>query len=100
MNSERIYKVLLSPHVSEKAALQGDRANQVVFRVAPDATKPEIRQAVETLFEVKVDGVNIVNIQGKRKRFGRFQGRRNGVRKAYVRLAAGQEIDFVEGGAD
>ncbi len=95
MNTERMYDVLLSPHVSEKAALVGDRGNQYVFKVARDATKQEIRQAVEQLFGVEVEAVRVVNIKGKVKRFGQRLGKRNGLRKAYVRLKEGQEIDLV-----
>ncbi len=94
MNQERVMQVLLAPHVSEKSTLAADQANQVVFRVALDATKPEIRKAVETLFKVSVENVTVVRSQGKRKRFGRLQGRRSDWKKAYVRLAPGSDIDF------
>ena len=94
MNQERVMQVLLAPHVSEKSTLAADQANQVVFRVALDATKPEIRKAVETLFKVSVENVTVVRSQGKRKRFGRLQGRRSDWKKAYVRLAPGNDIDF------
>lgn len=87
-------KVLLAPIVSEKASLVADRNNQYAFRVAGDATKQEIGQAVELLFDVKVDQVQVVNRKGKQKRFGKRMGRRNDTRKAYVRLVAGQEIDL------
>ncbi|KDE39668.1 MAG: 50S ribosomal protein L23 [Nitrincola lacisaponensis] len=97
MNPERIYKVLLGPHISEKATIVADGSQQVVFRVAPDATKPEIKKAVEQLFNVKVEGVNVLNIKGKTKRTARGLGKRNDVRKAYVRLADGSEIDFMAG---
>ncbi|OZG70909.1 50S ribosomal protein L23 [Hahella sp. CCB-MM4] len=96
MNQERLYKVLLGPHISEKATLLAEINNQVVFRVAPDAKKPEIKKAVESLFDVKVESVQVVNIKGKTKRTMRGLGKRNDVRKAYVRLAAGQSIDFVD----
>jgi large subunit ribosomal protein L23 len=94
MNQERIYKVLEAPHISEKATVVADSSGQVVFRVITGATKPEIKQAVEQLFEVKVIAVRVLNAKGKtrRNRFG--IGRCNNIRKAYVRLAAGQEIDF------
>ncbi|MDG5500862.1 50S ribosomal protein L23 [Marinobacter sp. BGYM27] len=95
MNQERIYKVLLGPHVSEKASLVAE-SNQVVFRVAPDATKPEVKRAVEQLFNVKVEGVQILNRKGKLKRTVRGFGKRDDIRKAYVRLAEGQDIDFVD----
>ncbi len=96
MINERIYKVLLAPHVSEKATIVADKNSQYVFRVAPDATKPEIKAAVEALFEVKVQSVQTVNIKGKTKRTARGFGKRNDVRKAYVRLAEGQDIDFAD----
>ncbi len=94
MNQERILKVLLAPHISEKAALLADNNEQYVFKVIPTATKTEVKQAVETLFDVNVQSVNMINIKGKRKVFKGRQGQRNGVRKAVVRLASGQEIDF------
>lgn len=94
MNPERIYTVLQGPHVSEKTALRADAANQFVFRVAGDATKLEVKKAVEKIFKVKVEKVQVVNIKGKvkRNRFG--LSRRPGTKKAYVRLAEGHEIDF------
>ncbi|WP_294945606.1 50S ribosomal protein L23 [Sulfurivirga sp.] len=95
MNQERIYQVLLAPHISEKSALLADKADQYVFRVAADATKPEIKAAVEQLFDVKVKSVNVINIRGKQKFFRGRPGRRNGVRKAIVRLMPGQEIDVI-----
>jgi large subunit ribosomal protein L23 len=97
MNRERIYKVLVAPHISEKATLVAEKHGQYVFRVAPDATKPEIKKAVEQLFDVKVTGVNIVNVKGKTKRTQRGVGKRSDVRKAYVCLADGHDIDFVDG---
>ncbi|ABC32860.1 Ribosomal protein L23 [Hahella chejuensis KCTC 2396] len=96
MNQERLYKVLLGPHVSEKATLLAEINNQVVFRVAADAKKPEIKKAVEALFDVKVESVQVVNIKGKTKRTARGMGKRNDIRKAYIRLASGQSIDFVD----
>ena len=97
MNPERIYKVLLGPHISEKATIVADGSQQVVFRVASDATKLEIKKAVEQLFNVKVEGVNVLNVKGKTKRTARGMGKRSDVRKAYVRLADGSEIDFMAG---
>ncbi len=94
MNKERLMQVLLSPVVSEKSTIAADAARQYVFKVSPDATKPEIRKAVEMMFDVKVENVRVVNIKGKSKRFGTIQGRRNGLRKAYVKLAEGGDIDF------
>ncbi|WP_404367982.1 50S ribosomal protein L23 [Marinobacter sp.] len=95
MNQERIYQVLLGPHVSEKASMVGENS-QVVFRVAPDATKPEVKKAVEQLFNVTVEGVQILNRKGKLKRTARGFGKRNDIRKAYVQLAKGQDIDFLD----
>lgn len=97
MNKDRLMQILVSPVISEKSTMAADLSRQYVFKVLPDATKPEIRKAVELMFEVKVEDVRVVNIQGKSKRFGATMGRRNGVRKAYVRLAEGSDIDF--GGA-
>ncbi|WP_114418047.1 50S ribosomal protein L23 [Marinospirillum perlucidum] len=96
MNQERLYKVLLGPHMTEKAAVQADERNQYVFKVASDATKPEIKKAVEQLFDVKVDAVNVVNNNGKTRRTLHGLGRRKGFRKAYVSLAEGQAIDFAD----
>ena len=95
MNEERLLKILLAPHVSEKATRMAERHNQVVFKVARDAAKPEIKGAVEMLFKVKVKGVTVVNVKGKRKRFGALAGRRSDWKKAYVSLEAGHEIDFL-----
>ena len=95
MNEERLLKILLAPHVSEKATRVAERHNQIVFKVARDAAKPEIKDAVELLFKVKVKGVTVLNIKGKRKRFGAMQGRRSDWKKAYVSLEAGHEIDFM-----
>jgi large subunit ribosomal protein L23 len=96
-NQERLLQVLLSPQVSEKATMIAERSNQVVFIVTPDATKPEIKAAVELLFKVRVNSVQIANAKGKSKRFGRTMGRRSDVRKAFVCLERGQEINFAEG---
>jgi large subunit ribosomal protein L23 len=95
---ERLMQVLLAPVVSEKSTFVGEKANQYVFRVAPDATKPEIKAAVELMFSTQVKSVSVVNVRGKQKRFGRYMGRRNNWKKAYVALQAGQEITFAEGG--
>lgn len=94
MNQERVYKVLLGPHISEKATMLADGKNQFVFKVAVDATKLEIKTAVETLFEVKVADVNTVKNNGKAKRTARGIGKRKDWKKAYVALQAGQDIDF------
>ena len=97
MNEERIMKVLLAPHVTEKAAVVGESSNQYVFQVMTDATKPEIKKAVETLFEVEVDAVRVSNVKGKVKRSGANLGRRKNWKKAYVRVKDGQTIDFMGG---
>ena len=97
MNQERIMKVLLGPHVTEKTTNIGESSNQYVFQVMTDATKPEIKQAVETLFEVDVDAVRVTNVKGKEKRFGQRMGRRKDWKKAYVRVKDGQSIDFMGG---
>lgn len=94
MNQERLMKVLLSPHVSEKATVVAEKHKQFVFRVAPDATKPEIKQAVEQMFSVQVEQVRVVNCGGKTKRFGASYGKRSDFRKAYVALKPGFDIDF------
>ncbi|MEL7537172.1 MAG: 50S ribosomal protein L23 [Pseudomonadota bacterium] len=91
----RLYDVLVSPHVSEKATLLAEKSNQVVFKVRGDATKPEIKQAVEKLFDVSVESVRTVNHNGKNKRYGQTAGRRADWKKAYVRLAEGHDIDFL-----
>ncbi|MBV34048.1 50S ribosomal protein L23 [Kangiella spongicola] len=97
MNQERILKVLLAPHVSEKATILAENDNQFVFKVAKDANKREIKKAVETLFEVEVQNVRTLNMKGKRKRFGLQEGRRPNWKKAYVSLKPGQDLDFVGG---
>ncbi|AHK79742.1 MULTISPECIES: 50S ribosomal protein L23 [Ectothiorhodospira] len=94
MNEERMLKVIVGPHVSEKGTMLAEAANQHVFKVAVDATRDEVRQAVEKLFEVKVSSVRVLNQQGKRKRLGRSQGRRNHWRKAYVTLEPGYDIEL------
>jgi large subunit ribosomal protein L23 len=94
-NQEKLMNVLLGPHVSEKAARIGDKHRQVVFRVRSDADKDAVRRAVEKMFEVKVEDVQIVNVRGKYKRFGARLGHRSDWKKAYVRLAPGSDINFV-----
>jgi large subunit ribosomal protein L23 len=94
MNKERLMNVLVQPHVSEKAATLAEKGNQYVFRVLGDATKGDVKAAVELMFEVKVEGVNLLNKPGKTRRFKNVPGKRNGHKKAYVRLQAGQSIDF------
>lgn len=93
---ERLMQVLVAPQISEKATMLAE-SNQVVFVVVPDATKPEIKAAIEMLFKVKVMSVQVTNAKGKEKRFGKAMGRRSDVRKAFVRVAKGQEINFAEG---
>jgi large subunit ribosomal protein L23 len=93
-NVERLMTVLLAPIISEKATYIADKHSQVIFRVAPDATKPEVKAAVELMWKVEVDTVQISIVKGKEKRFGRFIGRRRGWKKAYVSLKPGQEINF------
>jgi len=97
MSKERLYKVILAPVVSEKATMAAELANQVVFKVIKDATKEEIRSAVELVFDVKVNAVQVLNVKGKTKRTRFGIGRRNDWKKAYVSLAEGQEIDFAIG---
>ena len=91
---ERLMQVLLAPQVSEKSTFIGEKHNQYVFRVAADATKPEIKAAVELMFKTKVKSVRVANVRGKEKRFGRYVGHRRRWKKAYVSLAQGQEISF------
>ena len=98
MNQQRLMQVLLAPQISEKATYVADKYEQVVFRVATDATKPEIKAAVELLFKVEVEAVQVANVKGKVKRFKGAVGRRKGWKKAFVSLKPGQEINFVEGG--
>ncbi|MBI1396618.1 MAG: 50S ribosomal protein L23 [Betaproteobacteria bacterium] len=93
----RLLQVLLAPQISEKSTFVADKHDQVIFKVARDATKPEIKAAVEALFKVEVEGVQVANVKGKEKRFGRFVGRRDHWKKAYVSLKPGQEIDFTAG---
>lgn len=100
---ERLLTVLLAPVVSEKSTFIGEKNNQYVFRVAPDATKPEVKAAVEMVFSTKdkkleVLSVQIASVRGKQKRVGRFLGRRSSWKKAYVRLAPGQDIDYQAAG--
>ncbi|MBT72025.1 MAG: 50S ribosomal protein L23 [Gammaproteobacteria bacterium] len=97
MNPERLYTVILGPHISEKSTLMGEDNNQYVFKVASDASKPEIKQAVESLFNVVVEDLQVLNVKGKTKRSTRGKVRRRpGWKKAYVRLEVGHEIDFAD----
>ena len=98
-NEERLMTILLAPVVSEKATQIADRHNQVIFRVRPDATKKDVKRAVELLWKekkIEVASVQIVNVHGKQKRFGAFTGRRRNWKKAYVSLKPGQEINFAQ----
>ena len=92
--ANRLAQVLIAPIVSEKATMTAEKHNQVLFKVMRDATKPEIKAAVELLFKVEVESVQTVVQKGKAKRFGRSMGRRDHVKKAYVSLKAGQELNF------
>ena len=92
--ADRLMNVVLAPVVSEKSTFVADKNRQYVFRVADRATKPEIKAAIELMFKTKVEDVTVLNVRGKERRFGRLSGRRRNWKKAYVRLAAGQEINF------
>jgi large subunit ribosomal protein L23 len=94
MNQERIMNILLTPHVSEKSTQIGEKHNQVVFKVTKDATKPEVKAAVEMLFETKVKNVRIANVKGKKRNFRQVAGKRKDWKKAYVSLAEGSDLNF------
>ncbi len=96
-NQERLMTVILAPQISEKSTFVADKNEQVIFRVADDATKPEIKAAVELLFKVQVENVQVANVKGKEKRYGRNMGRRRNWKKAFVCLKPGQEINFAAG---
>jgi len=91
---ERLINVLLAPHITEKTSLAMQNTNTYSFRVRRDSTKPDVKAAVELMFGVKVSKVNLVNETGKSRRFGKLQGRTQDIKKAYVRLAPGQTIDY------
>jgi large subunit ribosomal protein L23 len=93
-NIDQLMNIVLAPVVSEKSTFVADRNRQYVFRVADDATKPQIKAAIELMFKTKVDNVTVLNVHGKERRFGKLTGRRRNWKKAYVRLAEGQEINF------
>ena len=97
MSKERLYKVLLSPRMTEKSTRVGESSNQYVFKVTTDSNKKEVKDAVEKLFEVNVESVRIVNVKGKSKSFKLRTGKRNDWKKAYVRVQEGQVIDFLGG---
>ena len=94
MNREQLMSVLIAPHVTEKTSLAMQNHNQYTFRVRRDATKTDVKKAVELMFDVKVKGVQVANEPGKDRRFGRTPGRTQDWKKAYVRLAEGQAIDY------
>ena len=95
MNEERLMNILLEPRVTEKSTIIGDKYRQFVFKVVRDATKPEIKLAVEKMFEVEVESVQTVNVKGKAKVFKMEKGRRPDWKKAYVKLKPGFDIDFL-----
>ena len=99
MNVERMHQILLRPVISEKSTNAAEANRQVVFEVLENATKAEVREAVEKLFNVSVIAVQVLNVRGKIKRFGKTPGKRNNWKKAYVRLAVGDDIDFLGSGA-
>lgn len=92
--ADRLMTVVLAPVVSEKSTFVADKNRQYVFRVADRATKPEIKAAIELMFKTKVDKVTVLNVHGKKRRFGKSIGRKRSWKKAYVCLVAGQEINF------
>ena len=93
-NAAQLMNIVLAPVVSEKSTFVADKNRQYVFRVADRATKPQIRAAVELMFKIKVESVTVLNVKGKKRRFGRVEGRRRNWKKAYVRLVKDQEINF------
>ena len=95
LNQERLLTILVGPHISEKSSVVAEKNNQICFKVRKDSTKKEIAQAVEMMFEVTVEDVTVANVRGKNKRFGQTFGRRADWKKAYVKLAEGQDIDFL-----
>jgi large subunit ribosomal protein L23 len=95
VNKEKLFHVIVAPHVSEKSTRLGDKHRQMVFEVRRDATKPVIKLAVEKMFNVQVESVTLTNVKGKRKQTGRMAGRRQDWKKAYVRLKPGQDIEFI-----
>ncbi len=97
MNDDRLYQILVGPIISEKSTRGADKHRQFAFEVLDSASKPEIRAAVEKAFKVEVESVQVVNVRGKIKRFGRTPGQRKNRKKAYVRLKEGHDIDFAEG---
>jgi large subunit ribosomal protein L23 len=96
MNQERLMKIILSPHVSEKSTTVADQHKQFVFKVLTDANKLEVKHAVELLFSVNVDAVRVTNVRGKTRRFGQIMGKKKSWKKAYVSLKEGQDINFAQ----
>ena len=96
MSQERLMKVILSPHVSEKSTTVADQHKQFVFKVLKDANKLEVKHAIEMLFSVNVEAVRVTNVRGKTRRFGQMMGKRKSWKKAYVSLKAGQDINFTQ----
>jgi len=96
-NQERLLQVILAPQITEKATYVADKNQQIAFKVRTDASKPEIKAAVELVFKVEVQGVTVANVKGKTKRAGRTMGQRKDWKKAYVSLKPGQEINFAAG---
>jgi large subunit ribosomal protein L23 len=94
---DRLLQVILAPQITEKATYVADKHQQIAFKVRTDATKPEIKAAVELMFKVEVQAVTVANVKGKEKRAGRMIGRRKDWKKAYVSLKPGQEINFAAG---
>lgn len=94
MNDQRLYQILLAPHISEKTAIAAEMEGRHTFRVVADASKLEIRKAVEKIFDVNVLGVQVINVSGKTKRFGSSEGKRSDWKKAIIRLEEGQDIDY------
>ena len=97
LNQNRLFQVILAPQITEKATYVADKHQQIAFKVRTDATKPEIKAAVELLFKVEVNAVSVINVKGKAKRTGRTMGHRQDWKKAYVSLKPGQEINFAAG---
>ncbi len=98
MNQTRLLQVIVAQYVSDKATVAADKRGQMTFKVLPNATKPEIKAAVEFLFSVKVESVQTLNVKGKRKNFGRVRGQRSDWKKAYVKLKEGHDITFAVDG--
>jgi len=96
MSDDRLYQVLVAPVISEKSSIASETVGHVVFKVTPTATKAEVKAALEKTFDVQVEKVQILNLKGKQKRFGKTLGKRKNTKKAYIRLAEGSDIDFTE----